>query len=360
MRIRVGECCSFPRQEGGQHLEPHGLLIPIAIGAPLNHANLVIQALDDAELDLVAGRAIRRDARPVPFDQGGKFLEGPEPLPFELLLPANNKLASPARAAIGPELSELLLEQVGRGPALGGPQQLPERPAARQCEIGPMGEQRVALALDEGAGLRRAPLILGAADLIHGVGQMTQDMELVEQNLGLRRMGLHRVAEGLPPIQHRQANASGLLRPQREQDPIQIGGGPSLPPTPDRAAALQVAAHNAIRMALLDRQLIHADDLWRWLGRLGPPRLHVPYGQILDRVRMQVQQLGHGLVRHVPTQGADVRGEPLRIAGIRCSQSSRSTVTPRQRAQATRRCSYATSMRQPAASVSRTRRIRRS
>jgi hypothetical protein len=53
MHIRVGECCSFPRQEGGQNLEPHVLLIQIAIGAPLNHANLVIQALDEAELDAV-------------------------------------------------------------------------------------------------------------------------------------------------------------------------------------------------------------------------------------------------------------------------------------------------------------------
>ena len=53
MQIHVGECCSFPRQEGGQKLEPHVLLIPIAIGAPLNHANLVIQALDEVELDVV-------------------------------------------------------------------------------------------------------------------------------------------------------------------------------------------------------------------------------------------------------------------------------------------------------------------
>jgi hypothetical protein len=50
MQNRVGECCSFPRQEGGQNLEPHVLLIPIAMGAPLNYANLVIQALDEAEL----------------------------------------------------------------------------------------------------------------------------------------------------------------------------------------------------------------------------------------------------------------------------------------------------------------------
>lgn len=41
-QICVGEFCSFPRQEGRENLEPHIFLIPVAIGAPLNHANLVI------------------------------------------------------------------------------------------------------------------------------------------------------------------------------------------------------------------------------------------------------------------------------------------------------------------------------
>ena len=120
---------------------------------------------------------------------------------------------------------------------------------------------------------------------------MTQDVELVGQDLGLRRMGLHRVAEGLPHIHHRQANAGGLLRPQSEKaDPDRLRSVPA--PRPDRASALQVADLNAIRVALLDRQLIHANDLWRWLGSLG-------------------------------------------------RQSSRSTFTPRQREQATHRYSIA-------------------
>ena len=101
----------------------------------MKHANLVIQSLDEAELDLVPGYAICRDALPVPFDQGGKLLEGPEPLPLELFLPAGEELASPAFTAIGPELPELLLEQVGGGQALVGPEQLPERPAAGQRRL---------------------------------------------------------------------------------------------------------------------------------------------------------------------------------------------------------------------------------
>lgn len=98
----------------------------------MNHANLVLQAIDEAQLDLVAGRALRREARLVPFDQGGKLLEGPEPLPFELPLPAGKKLAGPALAARGPELPELLFEQGGGGQALVGPQQFLKRATASQ------------------------------------------------------------------------------------------------------------------------------------------------------------------------------------------------------------------------------------
>ena len=315
-QIRMGECCSFSRQEGRQNLEPEILLIPIAIGAPLNHTNLVIQSFDESQLDLVAGRAIRRDAVPVPLDQGGKFLKRPEPLPFELLLPADKKLAGPAFPAIGPELAELLLEQVGGGQSLVGPEQLPKRAAPGQREIGPMGEQRIALALDEGAVLQGHPFVLSPTDLIHRVGQMAQDMERVEQDLCVRRMGLHRVAEGLPHVHHGQPNPGRLLGTQVSKEPVQVGFGSSLPPDPDRASALQVADHDAIRVAFLDRQLIHADHSRSRRRRLGQPGLHVPPVQVLDRVLMQVQQLGDGLVRHVSAQDADVVGKPLRIARI--------------------------------------------
>jgi hypothetical protein len=109
VQIEVGAYCSFSRQTGREYLQSKIFLIPIAIGAPLNHTNFVIQSLDEAELDLVPGYAICRDALPVPFDQGGKLLEGPEPLPLELFLPVGKELASPAFPAIGAELAELLL-----------------------------------------------------------------------------------------------------------------------------------------------------------------------------------------------------------------------------------------------------------
>lgn len=44
---------SFPRQEVGQNLEPHVLVVPVAIVALLIYPDLVIQPLDEARLTLL-------------------------------------------------------------------------------------------------------------------------------------------------------------------------------------------------------------------------------------------------------------------------------------------------------------------
>ena len=72
----MDDFCSFLRQKGGQNLESEILLIPIAVGAPLNHPDLIIQPLDKTEFHLVAGLAARHDAVPVLLDQGGELLKG--------------------------------------------------------------------------------------------------------------------------------------------------------------------------------------------------------------------------------------------------------------------------------------------
>jgi transposase InsO family protein len=55
MQIRVRELSLFPRQKGGQNLEPNVLLVSVAIVAPLNHADLVTQPLNEARLTLLRG-----------------------------------------------------------------------------------------------------------------------------------------------------------------------------------------------------------------------------------------------------------------------------------------------------------------
>ena len=56
------------RQHAGEHLESQVLLVAQAVRAPLYDADLGVEALDEAEGDLVLGLAVGRDAIPVPLD----------------------------------------------------------------------------------------------------------------------------------------------------------------------------------------------------------------------------------------------------------------------------------------------------
>ena len=81
--------------------------------------------------------------------------------------------------------------------------------------------------------LRGHPLVFRPANLIHRVGQMAQHVEFVEQNLGLRRVRLHRVAEGLPHVHHGQSNPGRLLGAQVDKEAVQVGFGPACAHDPD-------------------------------------------------------------------------------------------------------------------------------
>jgi hypothetical protein len=78
-------------------------------------------------------------------------------------------------------------------------------------------------------------------------------IQRLRKKLGLWRLGLHRVAEGFPHVHRRQPNLGGLLRLQRHKELIQIRLGAASALNPNRTASFQVADHDAIRMALLDR-----------------------------------------------------------------------------------------------------------
>ena len=112
------------RKEGSDDLELEVLLVAVAVGAPLQDADLVVEVLDQAEADLVLGAAVGGDAVPVALDHRGELPVGPEPLPLEALLPAVEEGARPDLGLVAPELAEGLLEQVGDAEPLVGRQQL--------------------------------------------------------------------------------------------------------------------------------------------------------------------------------------------------------------------------------------------
>src|SRR5918996_937317 len=138
------------------------------------------------ERDLVLRAAVGRDPLPVPLNHRGELLVGTQALPLERRPPVLEEAARPALAPVVPELAERFLEQVGGVQALVGGEQRFEGPAAAESQILAMGQQGVLLPLDEAALAPGHTRVLALADLIEGVAQMAQDMELVEQDAGPR------------------------------------------------------------------------------------------------------------------------------------------------------------------------------
>src|SRR2546422_11301203 len=134
-------------QHAGEDLEPEVLFVAQTVGATLEHADLVVQALDDAERHLVLRVAVGGDAVPVPRDHCGKLLVGAEPLPLQSGAPVVEEAPGPALPLVLPELAEGLLEDVGGvEPLVRGEQRLESAPAVER-EVLAVGEQRVLLAL---------------------------------------------------------------------------------------------------------------------------------------------------------------------------------------------------------------------
>jgi hypothetical protein len=79
----------------------------------------------------------------------------------------------------------------------------------------------------------------------------------------------------------------------------------------DRSPPLQVAHHDPVRVALLHRDLVDADDPGGGFSGFPDLLLHVPLVQLLDRVPIEHVVPGHVLYRLAPTLAADVVSEPL-------------------------------------------------
>src|SRR6202171_6033233 len=119
-------------------------------------------------------------------DHRGKFLVWLEPLPLEARAPVLEEAPCPAFALIAPQLAEAFLEDIGRVEPLVGRQQCLQRPLAVEREVLSARQQGVFLALDVAPVAAGKPRVFAFANHIQGLAQMADDMELVEQNRGLR------------------------------------------------------------------------------------------------------------------------------------------------------------------------------
>jgi len=129
--------------------------------------------------------------------------------------------------------------------------------------------------------------------LIEGLAEMPQNVELVEQDAGLRGVARGRAPEGFPHVHDRQANPCALGLSQLIKELRQALLGAVFTAKPDRSILLQITHHNPIRASFANRDFIDADHFWFWVSRLSKLSLHVLLVQLLDGVPIQLEFPGH-------------------------------------------------------------------
>src|SRR5713101_451076 len=250
------------RQHAGEDLEAEVLFVAKSVCATLEDTNLVVEALDEAEGDLVLGMAVGGQPVPVPVHHRRELLVGAQALPPEGDAPGLEEAPRPGLATIVPELPERFLEQIGDVEPLVRAEQRRERLAATERQVLAVGQQGVLLALDEAALTARQPGVLALADLIERVAQMAQDVELVEQDAGLGGVACRRQAKRLPHVHDDEANPRGFARAEPRVELVQARLRAIGAAKPDRVTTDQVADDDAVGLALLDRDLVEAEYPW--------------------------------------------------------------------------------------------------
>ena len=284
------------RQHTGKYLQPEILLVTQSVGAPLDDADLVVESLDEAKGDLVLGSAIGGDPFPMTLDHCGELLVGFQALPLETGLPILEETPCPAFALVAPQLAEGLLEQVGGVQPLVGCQQGLEGLPAVQGQVLPAAQQDIFLALEVAPFLALKPGVFGLAHLVQGVVEVPHDVKLVEQGRSLRRPLLGGVAKRRPHVHYRQPDAADLLLAQPVIELVHGFLRAILAPEPQGPASDQIAHHDAIGVALANRDLVDTDGLGRRCA--GPRQLgcHVLLVQRFDGMPVQAKFLGDGSV----------------------------------------------------------------
>src|SRR5262245_8028400 len=306
------------RQHAGKDLQAQILFVPQPVRASRDDPDLVVETRDKPQRHFVLGVAKGRDSLPMPLDQLRELPIGLEPLPLERRPPMVKEAPCPPFCLITPKLPKRLLEQIGSREALVCGQHFLQSLASLKRQVLTAREQGVLLAFDKLAVLALEATVLRLAHFIQRLPQVTQHVEFVKQDGCLRRMGGLKGggAERLPHVHDRQADLEALLGPQLLVEQIHTGLRAIFAPKPQHTAALQVTHHDPVAVPALDRHLL--DPNHPRARRPRSPQLfpHVLLLQLLDRVPVQPQFLGHRLNRCRPAPPAHVPGKALGVQGV--------------------------------------------
>src|SRR5208337_505948 len=305
-------------QHAREDFEAEVLFVPKSVGPSLDDADLVVDPFNEAQGHLVLLMAIRRDPVPVFLHHAGELLVRLEALPPQGRLPSLEESPRPHLPLVVPQLTEHLLEKVGFVQPPIGLEQCLQRLTPLLRQVGPAGQKCVLLALDEPPVLPREPGVLTLTHLVQGLVQVLEDMELVVEDAGLRRVPRLEggVAERLPHVHHGQADSLAFPRSQPLEEEVHALLGPVCASEPDRPAADQIADNDTVVLPPADGEFVDADHLRA--GRPGPSQLlaHILHLQRLDRLPIEAKFASHIPDRRGPTAAADVVGKPLGVEGV--------------------------------------------
>jgi hypothetical protein len=121
---------------------------------------------------------------------------------------------------------------------------------------------------------------------------------------------------GLPHVHHRQADALALLGAEPVVEQGHAGLGAIAASEPDRPPPIEVAHHDAVGVALADRDLVDADRPGGQRAGTHQLRPHVLLVGLLDRLPIEAQLLGDILDRRGASAPANEDGEPLSVKRI--------------------------------------------
>ncbi len=152
-------------------------MIPVAAPAAQHGPDVPVDRLDGAEGDFLV--AVGQDPVQMPRQQAAELLEGRQPLPPQGAEPGGQEAPGPALIGVGPQLGELVSEEVGLGqPPVEG-KELAERLAVLPVQVGPAPEQQPALAADQRASFAPLAEELRSPGLVDRLAGMAEDVELV-------------------------------------------------------------------------------------------------------------------------------------------------------------------------------------
>ena len=200
--------------------------------------------------------------------------------------------------------------------SLVGLEQLGEDTAAVEGEVFAVGEQGIALPLDEGPVLGGEAAVLTTADRVERVAKVAHDVELVEDTARLWCMARERGAKGLPPVHRGELDARRFWGTQCGKEEVHVGLGAALAADPDWSPAVEVADDDAVVVPLPDSNLVHADRPRCGQARTGDLPRHVDRVEVFDPAVVEALRLGHRRVGHLAEKCAHMHREALSKARV--------------------------------------------